>query len=181
MLLELLFESGFADSSFARLFTEMSPWAIVLFVLGALFCVIELMIPGFGFFGIGGIAMLVAAIVIRMVTGGDVLMLIYMLLMCGALCGLLFLLLGKFIQNRQKNPRSLFTVQPAVPTDKTAGTKDFSYLVGQKGTTLTVLKPVGKAMFGSDCVDVVARDGFIDQDKTITVVSVEGQRVIVVE
>lgn len=180
-MFNLLLEGSFADSSLVRLFTEMNPWAIALFILGALFLVVELMLPGFGFFGISGLIMLFVAIVIRMVTGGDLLMLVYMLIICAVLvCGT-FLLLSKLIRKRQQNPNSLFSVQSAVPQDKTQGTQDFDYLIGMQGTTATVLRPIGKATFGTECVDVTARDGFIEIGKSVTVVSVEGQRVVVVE
>ena len=69
MILNMLAE-GFSDSSFARLFSEMNPFVIAMFIIGIVFCVIELLIPGFGFFGISGIVLVCAAIVVRMVMGG---------------------------------------------------------------------------------------------------------------
>lgn len=89
MILNMLAE-GFSDSSFARLFSEMNPFVIAMFIIGIVFCVIELLIPGFGFFGISGIVLVCAAIVVRMVMGGDALMLLYMLLLSAVLFGLLF-------------------------------------------------------------------------------------------
>lgn len=45
MILSLLAE-GFGDSSFARLFSEMNPFVIAMFIVGIVFCIIELFIPG---------------------------------------------------------------------------------------------------------------------------------------
>lgn len=180
MLVHLLADS-FADTSFARLFTEMNPIVIALFIVGVLLCSIELLLPGFGFFGISGISLISVAIVVRMVMGGDALMLLYMLVLAAALCGLLFLLLGRFIRSRQKNPNSLFFVKSAVSEGITEGTKDFSCLLGKTGVTRTVLRPIGKAEIDGEVVDVVCRDGFVEEGKTVVVVAVEGQTVTVVK
>ena len=79
-----------AGDSFVRLFTEMNSWTIVLFILGIIFCLIEMFVPGFGFFGISGIVMIVAGIIVRMVSGGDLYMLLYMILIALALFALAF-------------------------------------------------------------------------------------------
>lgn len=179
MILSLLAE-GFGDSSFARLFSEMNPFVIAMFIVGIVFCIIELFIPGFGFFGASGIVLIVAAIVARMIMGGDALMLMYMILLSAALFGLLFLLLGKFIKSRQKNEKSMFSVKSAVPDGRTEGTADYTSLVGKTGVAVTILRPVGRAEFDGVPVDVVARDGFVDKGTSVTVVSVEGATVTVV-
>ncbi len=48
---------------------------MALFIVGVIFCAIEMCTPGVGFFGICGIILVVAGIVVRMVCGGDVYML----------------------------------------------------------------------------------------------------------
>lgn len=180
MILNMLAE-GFSDSSFARLFSEMNPFVIAMFIIGIVFCVIELLIPGFGFFGISGIVLVCAAIVVRMVMGGDALMLLYMLLLSAVLFGLLFLLMGKFIRSRQKNENSMFSVKSAVPDGLTEGTADYTSLVDRTGIATTILRPVGRAEFDGKPVDVVARDGFVDKGETVKVVAVEGSTVTVVK
>lgn len=180
MLLTLL-TNAFADTSFARLFSEMSPWVIALFIVGIVFCMIELLIPGFGFFGISGLSMIVIAIVLRMIMGGDALMLLYMLLLAAVLFALLFWLLGSFIRKRQADPKSLFYVKPAVSETITAGTRDYTDLVGKKGVATTILRPIGRAEIDGKPIDVVSRDGFMDAGTAVVVVSVEGQTVTVVK
>ena len=172
---------GFADSSFARLFTEMSPVAIVLFVVGIIFCAIEMFVPGFGFFGISGIVLVVAGIIVRLVFGGDAMMFLYMVLIFFALFFLMFFVLSRAITKGRLGKTTLFNPDPAVPEGKTEGTKDFSQYLNQEGTTDTALHPVGKAKFGNDVVDVVARNGFIGEGEAIVCVEVEGQRVVVVK
>ena len=68
----------------------------------------------------------------------------------------------------------------AVSEEKTEGTKDFTYLLQKEGVALTVLRPVGKANFGGEVVDVVARDGFINEGEKVVCIQVEGQRIVVI-
>ena len=52
-------------------------------------------------------------------------------------------------------------------------------LVGQVGQAITDLRPVGAVMFGSDRVDCVAETGQIETGTKVTVIRVEGVRVVV--
>ena len=169
------------SSSFVKLFAEMNPWTIVLFVIGLLFCIVELFTPGFGFFGISGICMLVAAIVLRLIFGGDALMLVYMLLIVGSILVLLFVVFDKIVKRGKFRKNSIFDAQPSVSEVRPDGVSDFSSLVGSSGVAKTALRPVGKADFDGTVVDVVARDGFVEQGQVVTVVATDGPSVIVVQ
>lgn len=173
-----LFKAGLGDS-FVRLFTEMTALVIVLFVLGILLCVIELFSPGFGIFGISGIALIVIAIIIRMTGGGDIYMLAYMFLFSLIFLGILFGVISRSMKKGALSKAKMFDVGTAVPTGITEGTKDFSALIGATGVTTTVLRPVGKASFGGVVHDVMAHDGFIEEGAKIEVTGVEGQRIVV--
>lgn len=170
-----------AGDSFVRLFTEMNAWTIVLFVLGIIFCAIEACVPGFGFFGIAGTIMIVAGIIVRMIFGGDLYMLLYMILIALVLFGILFFVASLLIRKGKLGKTAIFSVGTAVPEDKTEGTRDYSGLVGKSGVVTTLLRPTGKAEIEGEIVDVVARDGYIDAGTNVTVIGVEGQRVIVAE
>lgn len=179
ILTSLLFDA--AGDSFVRLFTEMNGWTIVLFIIGIIFCAIEACVPGFGFFGIAGTILIVAGIVVRMIFGGDLYMLLYMILIALVLFGALFMLASLLIRKGKLGKTAIFNVGTAVPEDKTEGTRDYSGLVGKSGVVASVLRPSGKVKFDGEIVDVVARDGFVEEGASVTVVAVEGQRVVVVE
>ena len=180
ILTALLFES-FADSSFARLFTEMNGWAMALFILGIIFCAIEMCTPGMGFFGISGIVLVVAGIVVRMVCGGDWYMLLYMILFALVLFVVMFAVASLLIRKSKLGKTAIFNVGTAVPEDKTEGTRDYTDLIDKTGVTTTILRPSGKVEFDGTMVDVVARDGFVEAGVTVRVVAVGGSRVVVVE
>lgn len=170
-----------AGDSFVRLFTEMNAWAIVLFVLGIIFCAIEACVPGFGFFGIAGTIMIVAGIVVRMVCGGDLYMLLYMILIALALFSLLFFVVSLLIRKSKLGKTAIFNVGTAVPEDKTEGTRDYDFLAGKTGVVTSVLRPAGKVKIDDEIFDVVARDGFVEAGASVKVVAVEGSKIIVVE
>lgn len=178
VLMTLLFE-GAADSSFVRLFTEMNAWTIVLFVLGIIFCAIEMCIPGFGFFGISGIVMIVAGIIVRMVCGGDLEMLLYMILIALVLLVLMLVVFSRLITKGKLGKSAIFNVGTAVPEDKTEGTKHYDHLLGVSGKVINDLRPVGKADFDGEIVEVVAQGSFIETGSTVTVISCEGGKVVV--
>jgi membrane-bound serine protease (ClpP class) len=54
-------------------------------------------------------------------------------------------------------------------------------LVGQVGQAITDLRPVGAVMFDSDRIDCVAETGQIEKGFKVTVIRVEGVRVVVRE
>lgn len=164
------------NGSFVTLFTEMTVYVMILFIVGIIFCCIEVFTAGFGVFGIIGLVSFVASLIIRMVQGGDALMALYMILIAGICVGISIGVMFLLLKNG-KLKNSIFDVGTAVPTNITEGTKDYTHLVGQVGTTQNFLRPIGQARFGTEIVDVVANSGFIDKDQHIKVVSVEGQLV----
>ena len=179
-ILTMLLETTAGDS-FVRLFTEMNAWTIAVFVLGIIFCAIEMFVPGFGFFGISGTVLVVAGIVLRMIFGGDLLMLLYMVLIALVLFILMFWVFSRLITKSRLKKSALFSVDSAVPTGVTEGTLDFSNLIGEVGVAVTTLHPIGRANFSGGTFDVVARDGYIAKDANVLVTYVEGQRVVVIE
>lgn len=173
------------SDAFVRLFTEMNAWSIVLFILGIIFVGIEMVLPGFGFFGISGTAMLILAIVLRLLQpnnhAGDIVMLLFMIVILAGVYVALFLILGKMIKSGKLQKIDIFNSNTSLPEGATEGTKDYSALLNQTGVTQTTLRPIGKVKFDNGVTDVVARDGFIDANKLVEVVEIEGQRIVVVE
>jgi len=54
-----------------------------------------------------------------------------------------------------------------------------SYLIGETGRTATVLRPAGKVRFGADLLDVIAVGDYIEPDRLVVVVDVQGSRILV--
>ena len=71
--------------------------------------------------------------------------------------------------------------QKAIPGGSIPDAGELDRLLGQTGQTITDLRPVGAVMFGDERVDCVAETGQIDKGSEITVIHVEGVRVVVRE
>lgn len=62
-----------------------------------------------------------------------------------------------------------------------SGTEHLEKYIGKQGVSVTHLRPAGIAKIDSERMDVVTEGTFIDKDKKIKVVAVEGNRVVVRE
>jgi len=54
-------------------------------------------------------------------------------------------------------------------------------LIGQEGITVTPLRPAGTVVFDDERIDVVSEGGFVERNKRVTIVQVEGLRIVVRE
>jgi membrane-bound serine protease (ClpP class) len=59
--------------------------------------------------------------------------------------------------------------------------KESALSVGAVGTAITILRPAGKAIFGDAMADVVAEGDYIQKDKAVKIVFIQGNRVVVRE
>ena len=57
--------------------------------------------------------------------------------------------------------------------------RDRRALIGQRGVTVTPLRPVGRVRFGSAEVDVMTEGEYVDSHQEVEVMTVEGARVVV--
>jgi membrane-bound serine protease (ClpP class) len=144
-----------------------------LALLGILLLIIEAFIPGFGVFGVGGLASMGASIFLAVPTqelAFRYLMwtaLAFMIALFGVLRGLSKRGLGKALTLESDG-------KGWVPART-----DLSHLVGQEGKALTVLRPAGTAQFGQDKVDVVTEGDYVQPGTAVKVMRVDGARVIV--
>ncbi len=162
---------------------------LVAFSLGIICIAIEIfIIPGFGVFGIGGLALTVLGVVLmsqtfvvpRNVYQVEVLTRGVWVALGGA-GGMV----GGFIAIRMMLPhvpllRGL-VMEP--PSDEEIGESeklgDYSNLLGQSGTTTTPLRPSGKARFGDQVVQVVSDGTAISAGDPVRVSEVHGTKVVV--
>lgn len=162
---------------------------LVLLVLGLGCIALEVfVIPGFGVFGIGGLIMTIASIVLMsqtFVLPQNSYQLTVITRGLWAALGSLLGLFGGFVLMRQLFPhiplfRHLIMETPdTVAIDQAEKLADYSALMHQTGVTTTPLRPSGKARFGDQIVQVVSDGSMIDKGSTVTVVEVQGAKIVV--
>lgn len=143
----------------------------VLIGSGLLLLFLETVLPGLIAGALGFLA-LVGAVAYAYVefgakTGNATLFLVLLLLMVGVILWLKFFpdsrMARMFVSQRQ-----IGTVGAEKPE-----------LLGKSGTTITALRPAGTAVFDGKRTDVVTEGGFVEKGQPVTVVGIEGLRVIV--
>ena len=170
---------------------------IILFLVGMVCLALELFVfPGFGVFGMTGIMLMLASIVMASHTfiwptqeyeyremGYTLLQLTLALV---AVTGGAVVLARYFpslpLFNRLiLKPEPWTGVETADPMTKPAfeGYESLAFLVGETGRTTSPLRPTGKARFGNMLLDVTADGFYVEPDSLVEVIDVQGTRVIV--
>ncbi|HKI56182.1 MAG TPA: NfeD family protein [Trueperaceae bacterium] len=159
--------------------TPAGPLDIVLIIVGVLLLAAEvLVIPGFGVAGVLGIAAVVIAVV-RIFQGSAASVLGYSALFGGVLVAALLWILPNSKVAAAFRLSTRLTNPPSPVTPDTPWSADRAYLAGREGVALSDLRPAGVARFENERVDVVSEGDFVAAGSRITVLRVEGMRVIV--
>ncbi|MCX7713660.1 MAG: hypothetical protein N2035_08390 [Chthoniobacterales bacterium] len=145
---------------------------LLLLIFGFLLLLAEVFVPGM-ILGLLGLSCITAGIVWSYAAYGPIIGTV--ILIASALLGgigfILYLnILPKTFLGRQLINRA--EVKGQAPEEKDP-------LLGKQGVALTILRPAGIAKIEGKRIDVVAEGGFIDAGSTITVVEVDGTRVVV--
>jgi membrane-bound serine protease (ClpP class) len=165
---------------------------VTLFVAGVSCLLLEVFVlPGFGIFGLGGGAMVLASLILASQTFffprnpyQFVQMQRSLLTLAGAAAGFIVaaVVLRRFLP-RVPGLRGVFLEPPCGEEAETIRRRealiDAERLLGARGTAATQLTPGGKARFGGELVDVISDGDLIPRGAPIEVVEVHGNRVLV--
>jgi membrane-bound ClpP family serine protease len=165
---------------------------LVLFVGGLVFVGLEIFVlPGFGIFGFGGGAMILASLLLASQTfvwprNDYQLQQLPRSLMtvAAALAGLVCsaILLRRYMGRTPLLSRVLLS--PPAEEDlqelrRREALVDYTHLIGQRGVTTTQLTPCGKAEIAGSLVDVISEGELIPRGSPIVVTQASGNRVVV--
>ncbi len=175
-----------------NLFQGTVEWLEILLIVGGVaFMAVEVFIlPGFGVFGVSGLVMLAAGLLLAGQTfvlptnQYQTERLIYGL---GQLGFGTFLLLGLLIAFRKQLANMpmfrWFALQPPTNDRFLANMEQLEderrSLLGRYGSTMTRCNPFGKARIGDEIVDVVSEHAWIDEDSPIEVIAVQDHHVVI--
>jgi membrane-bound ClpP family serine protease len=169
--------------------------AIMLFVLGLILIALEVFfLPGMAVFGISGIVLVVASLVLVTLekaptTSRDwwslgMTLTTYTFSLVGAIVAA-FLVARYLPQIPYANRLVLVppTERPEPADQARAGSaaEVNAALLGAIGEAATTLRPAGMARFGDDYLDVVAEGSFVNAGKRVQVIEIEGNRIVVKE
>jgi membrane-bound serine protease (ClpP class) len=153
--------------------------AIGLAAAGVLAIILEVFVPSAGIIGIAGLGSIIASIVIAFQRLGNLIGSVYLAVVL-VLVPVFIVLYFRFFprspvgrwlisQDRQDKEKGYSSFTPEKYVD----------LVGKEGTSLTILRPVGTVRIDGQKFSAVTGGEFIEKDKPVKVVKVEGSRVVV--
>ena len=161
--------------TFIELLVNVSWISITLFVVGIGLIVVEMFEPGFGVFGIFGVISLIGCIFVTASTVTEGIMLTAFFFV------ILLIMLGIFLffVSKGKLPGKLVLKDAESRNDGYSGTRDLNDYLGKTGVVSTICRPVGNVDFDGTKIEVVSQGEFIEKGKTVEVIEIEGNRVVV--
>ncbi|MGZ8937770.1 MAG: NfeD family protein [Limisphaerales bacterium] len=163
-------------------------WTVV-FVIGLALFILELFVfPGTLFLGLAGGAMMLAALVMAMVdlypgmptipSFGLLRNSLLNVLIASAAAIVVMMLLSRYLLTTPLYRRMITTSASGSATDVLIATEQKS-LLGEVGTTVSPLRPGGKAQFGGTVLDVVSNGEMIPRSTKVRIVAFSGREPIV--
>jgi membrane-bound serine protease (ClpP class) len=182
-----LFSSKFGISGFIGLFALLLFFyghfqaglagfgTIMLFAVGIMLIFLEFFLPG-AISGTLGLAALIASLFLA---GENPLSIgISIFISISVSIAMLFIMV-KVLRKKIVLFNRMILFDSAKKEDGYVSNVNRTDLLGKEGIALTVLRPSGTAVFNNERIDVVIEGGFIDQNAKITVIKVEGVRIVV--
>ncbi len=177
---------------FAPLYLEglVENWEIILFGMGIILLAVEIfVIPGFGFFGISGIILVVMSLTLAMVNNDGIhftdlnMQSIFISLFLVLFSSVLGLVLAFYVSKRLFAGSNRFHLALSATQERSEGfgidLDNYKSAVGEKGIAFTVLRPSGKVKINNQLYDAVAVSGFINPQDEIEVIGYENAQLIV--
>jgi len=158
------------------LISDMGIAAVICLVLGLALVIFEMFTPGFAVPGITGLLLLIATVVMTVNTFAQGLVMVMFLLVILTV----MLLVAMRSASKGALARSPLVHQKNESTDDGfTSNEDMNYFLGKKGIAATTLRPAGIGDFDGVKLDVLSEGEFIVQGSEITIVKVEGRRIVV--
>ena len=147
--------------------------------LGALLCIIEVFVPGFGFFGITGGIISVGGIIARMVMGASVIQLLYMVVMVVSLVVLSLLVMILLARLGLVKYSPLVERKTSVPENYGKDNKAYLKMLGKTTFADTDFKPSGKFTYNENIYEATTYGEFISKGDKIKIVEVKADTIYV--
>jgi len=165
--------------AFLEIFTQMHWIAILLLSIGFVFFIVEVFMPGFGFFGITGIISILAGVIFRICQGISVEQaLTLILLVIGAIClGYIFILISAKCGILGRT--GLVENKSTLSRDYNIPEREIRKLIGKSGKSITKLDLAGKAKIRGKVYDVMSTGSYIEANSNIKVVEIKDNTIMV--
>lgn len=163
---------------FVGLFSDYGLIAMIVMIFGLLMCMIEVIIPGFGVFGILGTLFTFGGAVARIIMGATGLQILSMLILIVVVVVVSVVLVTIFAKAGILSKSALVQDKTVVPVDYEKPTKEQRKLIGKVGFAYTVFKPSGKMQLDGKIYDAISNE-YIEKGEKIKVVEIKNNSIVV--
>ena len=151
--------------------------SLILFGIGVLLIIAEFFLP-FGISGILGAAAIIFSIILA---GGDIMemSIAVLIALTVALVGMVIIM--KFFGKKLKVFNKMILSDATTTEQGYVSNQNRVDLIGKVAVTMTQLRPAGTIRIENERIDVVSDGSFIEKDKDVIIIKVEGSRIVVRE
>ncbi|WP_378953773.1 nodulation protein NfeD [Pelosinus sp. sgz500959] len=156
--------------------TGVAGWLeLMLFISGIFLILVELYVPGFGFWGISGIGCIALSLFLTL--GGNMAA-VTMLSFSLVIAIIAFLAILKFLPSSRLWTKIILNEVETVQAGFTSS-HDYSSYLDREGIVVSLLRPAGVIEIDGVHLDVVSEGQYIEPGMKVKVVSVNGSRILV--
>ncbi|WP_391201969.1 NfeD family protein [Psychrobacillus sp. L4] len=151
--------------------------AIIIFVIGVILIIAEFYLPG-GISGILGAAAIIFSIILA---GGNIFLMSISVLIALTVAIVGMVIIMKFF-GKQLKVLSKVILSDATTTEQGyVSNENRLELIGKIAVTMTPLRPAGSIRIHDERIDAVSDGSFVERDKHVIIIKVEGSRIVVRE
>lgn len=151
--------------------------SIVLFVIGVVLVIAEFFLPG-GIAGIIGSLAIIGGIILA---GGNPMYMTISVLIAIAIASMGMVIIMKFFGKKLHLLNKVVLMDATDTESGYVSNVNRLELLGRHAKTSTPLRPAGAIELDGERIDVVSEGSYIDKGKNVTIVKVEGSRIVVRE
>lgn len=164
---------------FLNLFNGYGLLAMVMMLFGLFLCMIEIIVPGFGVFGILGTIFTFGGMLVRALLGITLLQFATMLLLALAVAIVSIILVVILAKTGLIGKSKLVQDKTVVPKNYGEPTREQRKLIGKVGFAETVFKTSGKFKYNDKIYDAVSDGEYIEKGSKVKVVEIRNNTIIV--
>ncbi|MDQ1144992.1 membrane-bound ClpP family serine protease [Bacillus sp. SORGH_AS 510] len=150
---------------------------LTLFVVGILLIFLEFFLPG----AVSGTLGVAALILSLFLAGEDTLQIGVSIFIAIVVSIVVFFLMIKVFDKKLILFNKMVLFDTARKEDGYVSNVNRTDLLGMEGKALTILRPAGTVIINNERIDVVSEGDFIERNARVTVIKVEGPRIVVRE
>lgn len=151
--------------------------SIIMFIIGFALIIGELFIPG-GIVGVIGAALVIISLLFA---GENIVDMAYSILIAIIIAVLGMVIMMKFLGKHLHFFNKLILRDATTTDEGYVSNENRVDLLGRVGVTITPLRPAGTIQVENERLDVVSQGSYINADKNVEIIRVEGSRIVVRE